>query len=207
MSNDKVAAAFHPGDGIPDPERRGGIHVCVEGITSVDGSTVIACGRRFIFHSSYQRHWLEEHAEGVAKDDRVAAHEALYGKMPVATYGDIRQLHTHGGGEQTYLWSEHAQRCFAAGGPVFQAYRDLTAHPIDFNEYATTTEGPEMNENDYAQVYVDDAGEWRYRVYAGNHQQIGKSEEGYVSKSNALRALKRSRPDIVFISEIKDKDV
>lgn len=64
-----------------------------------------------------------------------------------------------------------------------------------------------MNENDYAQVYVDDAGEWRYRVYAGNHQQIGKSEEGYVSKSNALRALKRSRPDIVFISEIKDKDV
>lgn len=62
MSNDKVAATFHPGDGIPDPERRGGIHVCVEGVTSVDGSTVIACGRRFIFHSSYQRHWLEDHA-------------------------------------------------------------------------------------------------------------------------------------------------
>ncbi|HQW88321.1 MAG TPA: hypothetical protein PK478_00635 [Nitrospira sp.] len=55
--------------------------------------------------------------------------------------------------------------------------------------------------NDYAEVYTDAAGEWRYAVFAGNHRQFDKSEEGLACKSNALRALKRKHPHIEYITE------
>lgn len=55
--------------------------------------------------------------------------------------------------------------------------------------------------NDYAQVYEDKAGDWRYAVFAGNHRQFDKSEEGLATKSGALRALKRKHPHIEYITE------
>lgn len=54
---------------------------------------------------------------------------------------------------------------------------------------------------DYAEVYEDAAGEWRFRVFAANHEQIGPSEEGFASKHNARRALARRRPDITIVRE------
>jgi uncharacterized protein YegP (UPF0339 family) len=58
-----------------------------------------------------------------------------------------------------------------------------------------------VGENDHAKVYVDSAGEWRFTVQAGNNRVIASSEEGYVSKSNALRALKREHPHVAYITE------
>lgn len=59
----------------------------------------------------------------------------------------------------------------------------------------------DITKNDNAEVYQDTAGEWRYRVFAGNHRQIDKAEEGFNTKSNALRALKRKHPHIEYITE------
>ncbi|TXH10470.1 MAG: hypothetical protein E6R04_05195 [Spirochaetes bacterium] len=59
----------------------------------------------------------------------------------------------------------------------------------------------DATKNDYAHVYEDKAGEWRYAVFAGNHRQFDKSEEGLATKSNALRALKRKHPHIEYITE------
>ena len=59
----------------------------------------------------------------------------------------------------------------------------------------------DATKNDYAHVYEDKAGEWRYAVFAGNHRQFDKSEEGLASKANALRALKRKHPHIGYITE------
>ena len=63
---------------------------------------------------------------------------------------------------------------------------------------------PEPNqpwENDYAHVYKDEAGEWRFVVKAGNHRTIASSEEGFTTKSNALRSLKREHPHIQYVTE------
>lgn len=59
----------------------------------------------------------------------------------------------------------------------------------------------DATKNDYAHVYEDKAGEWRYAVFAGNHRQFDKAEEGLASKSSALRALKRKHPHIEYITE------
>lgn len=56
-------------------------------------------------------------------------------------------------------------------------------------------------QNDSAEVYIDKAGEWRFTVTAGNHKVIGSSEEGFPTKSNALRALRRRYPHIEYITE------
>jgi uncharacterized protein YegP (UPF0339 family) len=59
----------------------------------------------------------------------------------------------------------------------------------------------EITKNDNAEVYQDASAEWRYRVFAGNHRQIDKAEEGFNTKSNAIRALKRKHPHIEYITE------
>jgi uncharacterized protein YegP (UPF0339 family) len=59
----------------------------------------------------------------------------------------------------------------------------------------------EEGHNDRAEVYLDKANEWRYTVVAGNGFVIGAAEEGFSSKSNALRALKRRHPHIGYITE------
>lgn len=55
--------------------------------------------------------------------------------------------------------------------------------------------------NDYARIYTDDAGEWRYQVFAGNHRLISASEDGKSDRSGVLRELKREWPHISKISE------
>jgi uncharacterized protein YegP (UPF0339 family) len=40
-------------------------------------------------------------------------------------------------------------------------------------------------------VYQDRAGLWRWRLLAANNRIIADSGEGYASKANALRAVKR----------------
>lgn len=47
-------------------------------------------------------------------------------------------------------------------------------------------------ENDYTEVYEDQAGEWRWRRKAGNHEIIAVSGEGFASRSNAERSAARA---------------
>lgn len=61
-----------------------------------------------------------------------------------------------------------------------------------------------VGENDYARIYTDNAGEWRYQVFAGNHRQIDKSEDGKASRVGVLRELKREWPHITNISERRE---
>jgi uncharacterized protein YegP (UPF0339 family) len=51
----------------------------------------------------------------------------------------------------------------------------------------------------YVELYEDEAGEWRYRAFGGNHEQIGKPEEGFASKGNAKRALRDRHPGIRIV--------
>jgi uncharacterized protein YegP (UPF0339 family) len=55
--------------------------------------------------------------------------------------------------------------------------------------------------NDYARIYVDKAGEWRYTVFAGNHRVIGKAEEGFKTKRGVQSALTRRHPNIKYVTE------
>lgn len=41
------------------------------------------------------------------------------------------------------------------------------------------------------EIYQDKAGEWRWRILAGNGQTMADSGEGYDSKFNCERALRR----------------
>lgn len=43
----------------------------------------------------------------------------------------------------------------------------------------------------YTEFYEDAAGEWRWRLVAGNGKIIADSAEGYASRSNAMRAWRR----------------
>lgn len=45
-------------------------------------------------------------------------------------------------------------------------------------------------------VYRDSSGEWRWRTIAGNGQEIGRSEESYVSRSYCLRVAKDRNPGL-----------
>ena len=41
------------------------------------------------------------------------------------------------------------------------------------------------------EIYPDKAGEWRWRLVAGNGRIVADSGEGYASKANVKRAIKR----------------
>ena len=49
----------------------------------------------------------------------------------------------------------------------------------------------------YADVSRDHAGEWRYHVWSGGNQI--DSSEGYTRRRDAVRAVKRNRPDVKTI--------
>lgn len=49
----------------------------------------------------------------------------------------------------------------------------------------TAAEGSDESEKPPVQFYEDVSNEWRWRVWAGNGQQIGGSEEGFSSKGTA----------------------
>ncbi len=53
----------------------------------------------------------------------------------------------------------------------------------------------------YVQWYKDDAGEYRFRKRAGNHEIVASSE-GYTTKASVLEAARREYPDL----EIKEVD-
>lgn len=42
-------------------------------------------------------------------------------------------------------------------------------------------------------IYKDKSGQWRWRFVAANGRIMADSAEGYVSRSNAARALRRFR--------------
>lgn len=46
------------------------------------------------------------------------------------------------------------------------------------------------------EVYEDKAGEFRWRLKAGNGRTVGDSGEGYDSRSNARRAAERAKAQI-----------
>lgn len=43
------------------------------------------------------------------------------------------------------------------------------------------------------EIYEDSAGEWRWRLKAGNGLVVGDSAEGYATQDNARRAAMRAR--------------
>lgn len=57
-------------------------------------------------------------------------------------------------------------------------------------------------------IYKDKAGEWRWSYEAKNGQQISKSSEGYVKRSDCAHSIdimKNSSKDLVWDEE-KEKD-
>lgn len=57
--------------------------------------------------------------------------------------------------------------------------------------------------SDRVEVYRDDAGEWRWRRFAGNGELVSESGEGYANKSHAVtQAVKlNDEPDMVVTIE------
>jgi uncharacterized protein YegP (UPF0339 family) len=53
-----------------------------------------------------------------------------------------------------------------------------------------------MSENDYVEAYRDKAGEYRWRLRAGNNETIADSGESYLDKSGLRRAIDRVNPDL-----------
>jgi uncharacterized protein YegP (UPF0339 family) len=91
-----------------------------------------------------------------------------------------------------------------AGAGVFESDR-AKAIGDDLLDFLREQGVPrDVNENDYAHLYKDNAYEWRYRVFAGNHRQIDKAEEGFASKRNAERAMKRKHPHIKWVTEVEE---
>ena len=41
----------------------------------------------------------------------------------------------------------------------------------------------------YYYVYLDQASQWRWTLYAANHRKIANSGEGYFNKTDCLHAL------------------
>lgn len=50
-------------------------------------------------------------------------------------------------------------------------------------------------------VYRDAAGQWRWRVIAGNGREIGRSEEGYVRRGYATRVAGTRNPGLAVVVE------
>lgn len=48
-------------------------------------------------------------------------------------------------------------------------------------------------------VYRDAAGEWRYKVQAGNWRVIDASEEGFTHKRTALARVAKRWPDVELV--------
>lgn len=50
-------------------------------------------------------------------------------------------------------------------------------------------------------IYLDDAGEYRYRVQAGNWQTIDASEEGFRQKRTVVKRIARLWPGVEVVDE------
>ncbi len=67
-----------------------------------------------------------------------------------------------------------------------------------------------MSNNPVVEKYEDSAGEWRWRLRAGNGEIIATGSEGYVSKANVDRAINTVTRAFDFLSsgaeskEVKD---
>lgn len=55
------------------------------------------------------------------------------------------------------------------------------------------------SDGDYAEIYRDNAGEWRSRIKAANHRVIFDSGEGYTEKRDAIAVLGSRFPDVVIV--------
>jgi len=53
------------------------------------------------------------------------------------------------------------------------------------------------------EVYRDDAGEWRWRTFAANGEQIARSEEGYVNRGYAVGVARERNgvDDVTIVDE------
>ena len=60
-------------------------------------------------------------------------------------------------------------------------------------------------EDDKFEVYQDKAGEYRWRRFAKNGQQVGRSTEGYKNKSDAEKNMKRGAKDSDKLEIYQDK--
>lgn len=78
----------------------------------------------------------------------------------------------------------------------------IAHNPLNGAWWVETQEGLDgaydQTENHEAELYVDEAGEWRYRVWAANGRQVGKAEEGFATKGSAKRAVRQRHPGVKF---------
>jgi uncharacterized protein YegP (UPF0339 family) len=54
---------------------------------------------------------------------------------------------------------------------------------------------PDTADNDYIEIRVDSAGEFRWHRVAGNYEVISQGE-GYVTHAGALEGARRANPDV-----------
>lgn len=63
-----------------------------------------------------------------------------------------------------------------------------------------------VTRNNTVHVYRDDVGEFRWRLKAGNGEEIGKSEEGYSDRSYARQVAVERNPDAVLVDDSPQTD-
>ena len=61
-----------------------------------------------------------------------------------------------------------------------------------------------MGPNDTPEIFQDKAGEWRWRLIAGNGEIIATSGEGYVNETHARQMIKRLWPDARTVTRVED---
>jgi uncharacterized protein YegP (UPF0339 family) len=54
------------------------------------------------------------------------------------------------------------------------------------------------------EVFRDGAGEWRWRTFAGNGEEVAKSEEGYADKGYAVEVASERNPEGLPLFVITD---
>lgn len=54
-------------------------------------------------------------------------------------------------------------------------------------------------------IYEDKAGEWRWRLRAGNNRLVADSGEGYKTQAGCRRAVERLRQEPLIYSRVVNK--
>ncbi len=97
---------------------------------------------------------------------------------------------------QTILTSQNYTTLKNCRDGIASIQKNATA-PIEDN----TLQKPVVQKFPKYEIYLDKAGQYRYRLFASNGQNIATPEEGYASKSgvlNGIDAIGRTAPDAVI---------
>lgn len=105
---------------------------------------------------------------------------------------------------QTILTSQNYTSLKTCRDGITSIQKNATAPVED-----TTLQKPVQQKFPKYEIYLDKAGQYRYRLFASNGQNIATPEDGYASKSgvlNGIDAVGRTAPDaVVDESALKEK--